>query len=333
MAVIHKSFSRWAGVLVAGLLVLTASPAFASDAMQGGPGLALMTRLQQAAHGLDYEGIYIYQQGAVMLASRIIHVTDSQGERQRVEVLDGRKRREILRHNDEVQSLFPEMQIVLVEHRQTEHFPALFIGAPEQLETSYSFRVEEELGRVAGRPCQIAHVVPRDALRWSFRLCVDQESGLLLKAQTVDSQGVVLEQVAFSEVQIGDDLVDSTQLEPRHDTRDWKRMRPGEPADLAAAGWHIMPPHGFQLVSQQRRALKHHQQVHQMVLSDGLAAISVFIESYEPGRTESPPAVQYGATNIFSRQEGDFWLTVLGEVPADTVRQVAETITYKGRAH
>lgn len=333
MAVVNKSFSRWAGVLVAGLLVLMTSPVVASDVRHGDPGLALMSRLQQAAHGLDYEGIYIYQQGAVMLASRIVHVTDMQGERQRVEVLDGRKRREILRHNDEVQSLFPEMEIVLVEHRQTEHFPALFIGSAEQLAESYSFRVEDDLGRVAGRPCQIAHVVPRDALRWSFRLCVDQESGLLLKAQTVDSQGAVLEQVAFSEVQIGDDQVDRALLEPRHDTRDWKRMRPGEPVDLVAAGWHIVAPHGFHPVSQQRRTLKHHQQVHQMVLSDGLAAISVFIESYEPGRIESPPAVQYGATNIFSRQEGDFWLTVLGEVPADTVRQVAETITYKGRTH
>jgi len=333
MAVIHKSFFRWAGVVVAGLLVLASSPVFASDAMHDGPGLALMSRLQQAAHGLDYEGVYIYQQGAVMLASRIVHVADMHGERQRVEVLDGRKRREVLRHNDEVQSLFPEMQLVLVEHRQTEHFPALFIGSPEQLASSYSFRVEEELGRVAGRPCQIAHVVPRDALRWSFRLCVDQDSGLLLKAQTVDSMGVVLEQVAFSEVQIGDDLVDSALLEPRHDTRDWKRISPGEPADLAAAGWYIVPPNGFQPVSQQRRTLKHHQQVLQMVLSDGLAAISVFIESYEPGRIESPAAVQYGATNIFSRREGDFWLTVLGEVPADTVRQVAETVTYKGRTH
>lgn len=333
MAAIQKSFSRWAGVLVAGLWVLASSPALASETLNDAPGLQLMSRLQQAAHGLDYEGIYIYQQGAVMLASRIVHVADTQGERQRVEVLDGRKRREILRHNDEVQSLFPETRVVLVEHRQTEHFPALFIGAPEQLAVSYAFRVEDELGRVAGRPCQIAHVVPRDALRWSFRLCVDQESGLLLKAQTVDSQGVVLEQVAFSEVRIGDDLVDVAHLEPRHDTSDWTRMRPGEPVDLAAAGWHIVPPNGFQPVSQQRRTLKHHQQVHQMVLSDGLAAISVFIESYEPGRNESPPAVQYGATNIFSRQEGDFWLTVLGEVPAATVRQVAETITYKGRTH
>src|SRR5690606_30252504 len=191
---------------------------------------------------------------------------------------------------------------------------------------------ESEPGRVAGRACRIAHVDPHDALRWHFRLCVDLDSGLLLKAQTVDEQGTVLEQVAFSEVHIGDKHVDAALLEPRYDTRDWKHMRPGEPVDLAAAGWKIVPPHGFHPVSQQRRTLKRDQEVQQRVLSVGLAAISVFIESYAPERAEPPGAVQYGATNVYSRQEGDFWLTVLGEVPAHTVRQVAETITYEGRA-
>src|SRR5690606_32366070 len=153
------------------------------------------------------------------------------------------------------------------------HFPALFVGPSLRLADSYSVSLEDEPGRVAGRPCQIAYVRPHDALRWHFHLCVDLESGLLLKAQTVDEQGTVLEQVAFTEVHIGEGRVDAALLEPRYDTRDWKHVSPGDPVDLAAAGWKIVPPHGFSPVSQQRRTLKHQQQVDQMVLSDGLAAI------------------------------------------------------------
>ncbi len=330
MMAMSRSVARWAGVLALGLLASAVAVAQAAEPVPD-TSLEIMGRLQQAAHTLDYAGVYIYQQGQVMLASRIVHVADGQDERQRVEVLDGRTRREFLRHNDEVRSLFPELRVVLVEQRQTEHFPGLFVGSVQDLGKSYSVSIEAEPGRVAGRSCQVAHVMPHDALRWRYLLCVDTESGLLLKAQTIDPEGTVLEQVAFSEVHIGDGI-DPTLLEPRYDTHDWKRMRAGEPVDLAAAGWNIVAPAGFRPVSQVRRRLKHQQDVHQMVLSDGLAAMSVFIESYDPSRGETPGAVQYGATSVFSRQEDGYWLTVLGEVPAQTVQQVAQAITFELRA-
>jgi len=361
------SAARWASALALSLLVPAASLAQSGSASEAQPGLVFLQRLQQAAHQLDYEGVYTYQQGAVLLSSRIVHLADAHGERQRVEVLDGRTHREFVRHNDKVQSLFPELRMVLVEQGTSEYFPVLFSGSPQDLGRLYRVQLEAEPGRVAGRVCDIAHIVPRDALRWRYWICADAETGLLLKVQTRDDAGGVLEQVAFSEVDIGAD-VDATLVEPRHDTAAWQHVSTGEPVDLAASGWHIVAPTGFTPISQLRRKLKHQQEVHQMVLSDGLAAVSVFIERVDArhgaatgagnvttgaapaqgvqsegqadsaarqGASHAKPgragAVQYGATNIYSRQEGDFWLTVLGEVPAETVRQVAEATTYRLR--
>jgi sigma-E factor negative regulatory protein RseB len=66
-----------------------------------------------------------------------------------------------------------------------------------------------------------------------------------------------------------------------------------------------------------------------MVFSDGLAAISVFIEPGTLSRTEG--SMQQGAMNIVGKRQGDFWLTIVGEVPAAAIKQVANSIEFKSR--
>jgi len=69
------------------------------------------------------------------------------------------------------------------------------------------------------------------------------------------------------------------------------------------------------------------REVSQIVFSDGLAAISVFIESGNQSRTEG--SMQQGAMNVIGKRQGDFWLTIVGEVPASAIRQVANSIEFK----
>lgn len=326
---VPRSFAKqcWAPLLA---LLLVAAPTWgASQETSLDAGLQLMARLQRAAHVLDYSGIFTYQQGQTLLSSQIAHIVDETGERQRVEILDGRKHREFLRHNNRVESLLPERRVVLVEERDMDHFPGLFTGDVRDLAPYYAIELDPEHGRVAGRPCQIAHVVPRDDIRWGYELCVDIETGLLLKVQTRNSQGDVLEQAVFSEVHIGEDAERGLLL-PRHDIAGWERIKTGEPADLIAEGWEIGTPMGFKVVNQLRRAMKHKKNVHQVVLSDGLAAISIFIEAWSPERGDIGTTTEHGATSVYRSRQDDYWLTVLGEVPARTVRAVAEGTRYAG---
>lgn len=339
MAVSMSAFVRLRRHLTRAVLVALAMPALALAAAEraataDAAGTEIMDRLKRAAHELDYAGIFIHQQGQIMLSSQLAHRVDDSGERQRVAILDGRIHREFLRHNDEVRSLFPELRMVLVERREIEHFPVFFHGDAAALAARYAIEVDPEPGRVAGRPCHIAELTPREPLRWGYRLCVDAGSGLLLKAQTVDPDGQVLEQVAFSEVRIGEG-VDPELVEASQDTSGWRQVRPGEPIDLASDGWRIEMPDGFAPISQVRRTLKHEKhekEVQQMVVSDGIAAISVFIEPYRPAHDEAAGPMEHGATSVYCRQLGDFWITVMGEVPIDTVRQIALTIDYQPRA-
>ena len=71
------------------------------------------------------------------------------------------------------------------------------------------------------------------------------------------------------------------------------------------------------------------REVSQIVFSDGLAAISVFIEPSTQSRTEG--SMQQGAMNIVGKRQGDFWLTIVGEVPAAAIKQVANSIEFKSK--
>src|SRR3546814_12359412 len=86
------------------------------------PALALLQKIQQAARKLDYAGVYTYQQGALMVSSRIVHMVDGTGERERIEMLDGAPR-EYLRHNEVTQCLMPEKKAVIIERRRGNRLP------------------------------------------------------------------------------------------------------------------------------------------------------------------------------------------------------------------
>ena len=294
---------------------------------QPAPGFALLQRMQQAAQQLNYVGLFTYQHGSHLVASQIVHQAAGAGGsvRERIELLDGPKQREFLREGKTVLSLLPEVPLVLVEQRETEHFPGLITGDPRRLTDWYGVQMLPDPGRVAGRACTQAELQPRDAWRWGYRLCVDDEHGLLLKVQTLDAEGDILEQAAFSELAI-EAQVDPQLLASRHDWHEWRRVQGGHQASLAAAGWQVQAPPGFAPVSEVVRKIKGRAKVHQMVLTDGLSAISVFIEPYDPTLGVAESVGGYGATSIYRGRKNDSWVTVLGEVPPQTVRAVADSL-------
>ena len=67
-----------------------------------------------------------------------------------------------------------------------------------------------------------------------------------------------------------------------------------------------------------------------MVYSDGIAAVSVFIEPLQ-GRTEPvrPGLAVIGAINIYTREVANHVVTVVGEAPAGSVRRIADTVEYR----
>jgi sigma-E factor negative regulatory protein RseB len=138
-----------------------------------------------------------------------------------------------------------------------------------------------------------------------------------------------VEQFTFTQLDIG--KVPRARLRPPRDAKNWHVERAGgTPTDLSQAGWRVgaeLP--GFRKIVEIRRMMRDTQPVAQLVYSDGLAAVSVFIEPLN-GRAETPRIgiSSMGAVHVYTREVADHLVTVVGEAPAASVQQIGDTVEY-----
>lgn len=296
---------------------------------QGAPdALDWLRRIHQATEKLSYTGVFVYQQGGRAETSRITRRSDASGGVEKLETLDGTPR-EILRTQDEIRCYLPESQIVKVDRRRDQRgFPALL---PEQVNAlAEHYAIDKgEVQRVAGYDCQVLVLTPRDNLRYGYQLWADLRTGMLLKARAFDAAGETVEQFTFTQLDIGS--VPRERLRPLRAARKWRIEQAGvAPADLSQSGWTVsadLP--GFRKIVEIRRMLRDAQPVGQVVYSDGLAAVSVFIEPLA-GRSEAARLglATMGALNVYTREVADHLVTVVGEAPASSVQRIGNTVEY-----
>ncbi len=294
-----------------------------------------LQKIQMAGEKTNFTGTIVMQQGSEVRVSRIAHRYNNGAVRERVQALDGVPH-EFVRADNEVRCLWPQARAVVVEWRPLQdHFPVLTDAAPAEVLKSYQFS-RERVERVAGQDCQILALAPRDALRYGHRLCVAETSGLLLSAQVLNERNEVLERMAFTDVQVVPTL-EASAVEPSWSTQGWRVERTEhEPVDVRAKGWFFWVPEGFKRVREVLRKMSPggtpQGQAMQSVYSDGLATLSVFIEPDAPsgsGPSMDERIQAHGATHALSRQVGRAAVTVVGEVPASTVRQVVNSVEYR----
>lgn len=305
----------------------------AARADEAGPApdiTVILHQVQAAARELDYSGVLTYQQGVIMQSARVVHVVDGTGERERLEILDGIPR-EYLRQGASVQGLIPEKKTIIIEPERADRFPGLLLGDAAKLSQSYYIKKHKTPSRIAGHICIVYEVHPKDNYRYGYKLCVESGTNLLLKEQTINTQGEIVDQVAFSTLALRDQ-VRVEKLASPWDTRGWKVIQsPTEPVDVAKLGWRISAPPGFEPVTQVSRPMKSGKAVKQLVYSDGLAAVSVFIETASPahgGSALPKGATRNGVMNIFGGRIGEYWITAIGEVPPAALRELVERTEY-----
>ena len=147
----------------------------------------------------------------------------------------------------------------------------------------------------------------------------------------------VLESVAFSEVEIGLRAQPDSVLLPIRKLEALRVLRPVHvPTQLEAQGWTLVRQvPGFRLASCVKRpadlqatadARGGHPEVTQAVFSDGLTHVSLFIEPLDAARHRKDLQAQFGATHSMSARRGEHWITVMGDVPAATLRHFLEAI-------
>ena len=289
-----------------------------------------LTHSQSAVQKLEYSGTFVYQLGSQVRTSRITRLRTAKSVIEKIEVLDGQSQ-EYVRNGEEILHYLPAERRIIVEHRGTERsFPDIGFNNTREILKYYAVR---QLGadRVAGRDARGLALEPRDGMRYGYRFWSDRSSGLLLRAQTLNEKGEVIEQIAFTQLVIG--KVRPSEVKTSYaNTRGW-RIENSPPSADESSGWKAgWLPGGFKLIRTVKRQLKRPgnasepREVIQLVFSDGLAGISVFIEVWSPWHERL--AVQQGSLNMLGKRHGKFWLTIVGEVPLVTIRQVAESLEF-----
>jgi sigma-E factor negative regulatory protein RseB len=291
-----------------------------------------------ASRQLNYSGTFVYRYGNQTETSRVVHYVNSAGgEFERLETLDGPPR-EVIRSNDQIVCYLPTARAVLVEERGGRHFPSLLPESLSGIADNYQVTKESE-DRIAGHDCMWIAVLPKDNLRYGRRFCAEVSSGLPLRARTVNEKNETVESFAFTQLTLGGKF-NRDQVRSHYATKakqqNWRVDRSAlnvtaeTPADT---GWTVShQPAGFKKMMEVKRSIAGRAApVSHIVYSDGLTAISVFIE--DAAKPAARQALSHqGAVNIYTRPYAGHLVTVLGEAPAATVMQIANSLEHKPAA-
>jgi sigma-E factor negative regulatory protein RseB len=297
-------------------------------AAEGQSKLDWLKTVAVAGHQTDYSGVFVYQYGNHVETSKITHVVETDSEYEKLESLDGPKL-EIIRHHGQVWC-YSNHKMVLVDSQSGQgSFPK---SLPDQLATLNDNYLVKEAGleRVAGYNTRVVLFQARDNLRYTHKIWVHTESGLLLKSAVLNDKNQVVEQYAFTELKFGNG-----------GDRSWitagaaltAKAVPNKSVKSANSGWVVdaLPP-GFKKTMEVLRPMHgRHAPVTQMVFSDGMSAISVFIEPSDSDEDDNEGLSNRGAVNLYHKVVDTRLYNVVGEVPPKTIMQILDSVRFNGK--
>jgi sigma-E factor negative regulatory protein RseB len=304
-----------------------------------------LNRAAIATHQLNYKGVVSHSFPPSQNArnehseySKIVHYVQGDKEYLRIETLNGLLR-ETIRINNVVYGYLPDSKTVRVMPKALSHTPPGVMqhniqSNAKELLKSYTF-AKAEVERMAGRTAQVVVFTPKDNFRYQQRFWVDQETGMFLAGRTVDflTQRDV-GRFAFADIEINIPQPESLIIALPELPPDWKVEQTGvEGKKNVASGWRAsaLPPGFSKIAEETRRFTGKPDTTTVLVYSDGLIAVSVFIERTQK---ETMAPVTEGGTNLgflaaYTRREGGYLMTALGQVPNDTLRLIAQGLVRK----
>lgn len=305
--------------LTAVMLLLAGHSAYANEAMEW------LNRASVAARQLNYSGVYVYQHGEHVEVMRVSHRRDAAGEQEKIEVLEDVPR-QFLRVDKDVYCQLPDGKTVRMEKNTTRRFfPAILGDNPESLQRYYTIKLAGT-ERVAGVSCQVVTLEPRDGYRYGYKLWLDKRTGLPLKSRTINSNGGAISTFVFSEIQIGRVL----------DAQLFRQDFAGKKIVMASVDktpppiWDISAPPGYALVQEATRPLPGKKMpVSHWVFSDGLSALSLFIEPESESAGNFQGLSAEGVMSVYSRQLDGHKITTLGEVPNRALIETGNSVRKK----
>ncbi len=320
--------------LLAGLAAALAVPGLA---WAGADDPAVwVDRMNQVLANRNYDGVFVHQLGEHRETLRIIHRVQDGHLTERLVSTDG-SGREFVRDGNELVGYFPDRRIVVVEKRtRSLGFIGGLPGFDPGAQANYDVR-DVEHSRVLGRATRVITVTPRDNYRYGYRLWIDEKTAMPVKTQLASASGEIIEQITFASLSMPS-RIEEELLKPEVETEGfrWLRREPPvfKPGEQVAWSAQSLPP-GFRRSAGGVSGMPGPPKpASHMVFTDGLASVSVFIETaatpVQLTRKGTPRqaqgAAQLGAAAAFTALTEGYRVTAVGEVPPATVKAIAESL-------
>lgn len=304
------------------LFSLNSTLAFADDQ----PAEALLLQMNEASQHLNYELSYILIKKSSIEPLLYRHASKSDQQFAHLVYLSGPVR-EVIRRGDEVSYIEPGVDPFTIESSSmvAPTIPMLDsdVGALSQY---YDF-VKVGRAREAGTACQVVRVVPKDGLRYSYVLWVDEATHLPLRADLVDRDGEVLEQYRTISYAISDKLADAMEGLNAVKLPEVLSLPKG---NLNESFWNVgWTPDGFEPkeLNRYRMAITE-RLVESQMFSDGLFSFSVYISDSD-NHSLKGQLVRQGRRTLHSFVKGNNEISVVGDIPPETAKRIAQSITFK----
>jgi len=288
--------------------------------------------MSDAMRNLNYQGEFVYMHENQLESMSISHVKDESGEKERLLSLNG-EAREVIRDDKNLTCIWPSSRKIVVDFSRKNSYSPIFI--PDDIERISKLYEIHLLGsdRVANQQSRVVEIKPKDEYRYGLKFWINADNGLLLKSNLIGENNQVVEQVMFTSLDLLDEgtQFDVNGIPPIDDNYTMVRYHSGEHSGniVEESSWQMTAmPEGFRQESiLKREDSASGKSFHQMVYTDGLASLSIFIE--KQSNQSHLGKTSMGAVNAFIRVMNDYSVTAIGEVPAVTVQYMAEAIIYQ----
>ncbi len=305
--------------------VLTFYLLLASQSVIAGDVADLLKKMSSADDHLNYQGVFVLRKSDKLMSMRVEHGRDERGVWESLESLNGEARK-VVRINEEVTSIYPERNLVTVSI--TKNKGSLHPALPENLDKLEAYYRITQLDddRIADHSAAVLDVMPNDKFRYGYRYWLDTNTGVLLKCDLLNERSEVVEQMMFTTLEYLPEAPAAAFAEI--DVKGYERRKLGKGrVAVSNTAWQVTGlPVGFMLTQSSEHKINDSQSLH-LMYSDGLASVSVFIEQGKSGHHKLlDGASSMGALNAYGKRVGEHSVTVIGEVPASTVMQIAQSI-------
>ena len=295
-----------------------------ADDSQPLSGQQWLKNVSDAMKSLNYHGTVLFLKHGQMDAMKYAHTVEQGVENERMTSLNS-PLREVSRKSSEISCLYKETSQKVEKHQPLDR--SFIINLPldtGRLDGQYLIAVAGQ-EMIALRPSQIIAILPKDQMRYARKIWVDTASLLPLKVEVYDLDGKILEQVLFTDLNIDNPSTKPVVNPNEHDSHQHlKQADDFENSPYLIKNW----PAGFEKVffvhndmQQSKKSVEH------LLISDGFSNISIYFEAKGDKGIEG--SKKLGPVNSYSKVIGDFQITVLGEVPAQTVEFVASGVGLK----